>query len=148
MTVKLIIDGLAVENMLHSPDGLIGRYMIGKSQVVQNAAIRDCPKRTGRLSESIVKRFYDSDEGFTVVIAALQPYALAPDLLWESVTQRLFTLPGETLLFSGHVSNANAVSTVFERRRWHPLFARLTRDEFIAQMARRLESKMGMGSNG
>jgi hypothetical protein len=76
MAYKLIIDGLAVENMLHSPDGLIGRYMIGKSQVVQNAAVRDCPKRTGRLSESIVKRFYDSDDGFTVVIAALQPYAL------------------------------------------------------------------------
>jgi glyoxylase-like metal-dependent hydrolase (beta-lactamase superfamily II) len=84
----------------------------------------------------------------TTEACPLQPYALAPDLLWESVTQRLFTLPGETLLFSGHVSNANAVSTVFERRRWHPLFARLTRDEFIAQMARRLESKMGMGSNG
>ncbi len=76
MTVKLIIDGLAVENMLHSPEGIVGRYMIGKSQVVQNAAIRQCPKRTGRLSESIVKRFYDTPEGFTVVIAALQPYAL------------------------------------------------------------------------
>ena len=76
MAVKLIIDGAAVQAMLHSPDGVVGRYMIGKSQVVQNAAIRDCPKRTGKLSESIVKRFYDTTEGFTVVIAALQSYAL------------------------------------------------------------------------
>ena len=76
MPYKLIIDGAVVENMLHGPDGIVGRYMIGKSQVVQNAAIRDCPKRTTLLSESIKKRFYDSPEGFTVVIAALQPYAL------------------------------------------------------------------------
>ena len=76
MAYKLIIDGASVENMLHGPDGIVGRYMIGKSQVVQNAAFVACPKRTGRLSQSIVKRFYDSPEGFTVVIAALQPYAV------------------------------------------------------------------------
>jgi hypothetical protein len=76
MAYKLIIDGAVVENMLHGPDGIVGRYMIGKSQIVQNAAIVQCPKRTGKLSQSIVKRFYDSDVGFTVVIAALQPYAL------------------------------------------------------------------------
>ena len=76
MPYKLIIDGAVVENMLHGPDGIVGRYMIGKSQVVQNAAIVQCPKRTTLLSQSIVKRFYDSPEGFTVVIAALQDYAL------------------------------------------------------------------------
>jgi hypothetical protein len=51
------------------------------------------------------------------------------------VTQRVFTLPDETLLFAGHEQRARAVSTVLEQRRWHPLFAHLTRDEFLAQMA-------------
>jgi glyoxylase-like metal-dependent hydrolase (beta-lactamase superfamily II) len=59
----------------------------------------------------------------------------APESLWDSVTQRIFTLPDETLLFAGHERRARAVSTVLEQRRWHPFFAGLTRDEFLAQMA-------------
>lgn len=64
-----------------------------------------------------------------------------PELLWDSVTQRVFTLPDETLLFAGHEQRARAVSTVQEQRRWHPLFAELTRDEFLAQMAALPEQK-------
>ncbi|HSN80345.1 MAG TPA: hypothetical protein VLR44_08190 [Rhodoferax sp.] len=63
-----------------------------------------------------------------------QPHPAAPELLWDSVTQRVFTLPDETLLFAGHEQRARAVSTVQEQRRWHPFFAGLTRDEFLAQM--------------
>jgi sulfur dioxygenase len=59
----------------------------------------------------------------------------SPEALWDSVTQRVFTLPDETLLFSGHERRARAVSTVLEQRRWHPFFAGLTRDAFLAQMA-------------
>jgi hypothetical protein len=44
-------------------------------------------------------------------------------------------MPSETLLFAGHERRARAVSTVLEQRRWHPLFATLTRDEFLAHMA-------------
>ena len=54
--------------------------------------------------------------------------------LWDSVNQRVFTLPDETLLFAGHERRARAVSTVLEQRHWHPFFAGLTRDEFLAQM--------------
>jgi glyoxylase-like metal-dependent hydrolase (beta-lactamase superfamily II) len=57
----------------------------------------------------------------------------APEALWDSVTQRVFTFPNETLLFAGHERRARAVSTVLEQRRWHPFFARLTRDEFLTQ---------------
>ena len=64
-----------------------------------------------------------------------QPHPAEPELLWDSVTQRVFTLPDETLLFAGHEQRARAVSTVQEQRRWHPFFAGLTRDEFLAQMA-------------
>jgi len=58
----------------------------------------------------------------------------APEALWDSVTQRVFSLPNETLLFSGHERRARAVSTVLEQRRWHPYFAGMTRDEFLTQM--------------
>jgi sulfur dioxygenase len=64
-----------------------------------------------------------------------QPRPAAPEALWDSVTQRVFNLPDETLLFAGHEQRARAVSTVLEQRRWHPLFAGLTRDEFLAQIA-------------
>ena len=59
----------------------------------------------------------------------------APQALWDSVTQKVFTLPDETLLFAGHERRARAVSTVLEQRRWHPLFSGLTRDEFLAHVA-------------
>lgn len=64
-----------------------------------------------------------------------QPTPAAPEELWDSVTQRLFTLPDETLLFSGHDRRARAVSTVMEQRRWHPLFAGVSRDEYLARIA-------------
>jgi glyoxylase-like metal-dependent hydrolase (beta-lactamase superfamily II) len=57
-----------------------------------------------------------------------------PEALWDSVTQRIFTLPDETLLFAGHAQRARAVTTVLEQRRWHPHFAGQTRDEFLAHM--------------
>jgi sulfur dioxygenase len=64
-----------------------------------------------------------------------QPRPAAPQALWDSVTQRVFTLPDETLLFAGHARRARAVSTVLEQRCWHPFFAGLSRDEFLAQVA-------------
>ena len=64
-----------------------------------------------------------------------QPIPALPEALWDSVTQRVFTLLDETLLFAGHARRARAVSTVLEQRRWHPLFAGLSRDEFLARVA-------------
>jgi sulfur dioxygenase len=68
-----------------------------------------------------------------------QPRPAEPAALWDSVTERIFTLPDETLLFAGHGHHARAVSTVLEQRRWHPFFAATTRDEYLARVAR-LES--------
>ena len=65
-----------------------------------------------------------------------QPHPAQPAALWDSVTQRIFTLPDETLLFAGHERRARAVSTVLEQRRWHPHFTGITRDVFLARMAR------------
>lgn len=64
-----------------------------------------------------------------------QPIPAQPEALWDSVMQRVFTLPNETLLFAGHERRARAVSTVLEQRRWHPFFAGLSRDEFLARVA-------------
>ena len=64
-----------------------------------------------------------------------QPLPTAPQAMWDSVTQRVFKMPDETLLFAGQARRARAVSTVLEQRRWHPFFAGLSRDEFLAQVA-------------
>jgi glyoxylase-like metal-dependent hydrolase (beta-lactamase superfamily II) len=71
-----------------------------------------------------------------------QARALSPEDMWDSVTQWVFSLPDETLLFAGHESQARAVSTVLEQRRWHPLFSGLTRDEFLARVAALPDTKL------
>ena len=65
-----------------------------------------------------------------------QPLPVDPGAMWDSVTQRLFTLPDETLLFSAHARRARAVGTVLEARRWHHWFARRSRDGFLSHIAR------------
>lgn len=71
----------------------------------------------------------------TVTACPHQARPAAPEALWDSVSQRVFTLPDETLLFAGHEQRARAVSTVLEQRRWHRYFAGRTRDDFLAHMA-------------
>jgi sulfur dioxygenase len=65
----------------------------------------------------------------------LQPQPEDAAALWDSVTRRLFTLPDETLLFAGHARRSRVVSTVQEQRRWHPQFAALSRDAYLARVA-------------
>lgn len=64
-----------------------------------------------------------------------QPRPSDAAALWDSVTQRIYTLPDETLLYTGHDPRARAVSTVMEQRRWHPFFSRQSRDGFLARMS-------------
>lgn len=73
-----------------------------------------------------------------------QPRPANPAALWDSVTQRIFTLPDETLLFAGHERQARAVSTVQAQRRWHPFFAAPSRDTYLARIAA-LSAKTGSG---
>jgi len=65
----------------------------------------------------------------------VQPRPARPECLWHSVLNTVFTLPCETLLFAGHATQARAVSTVHEQRRWNPWFSRATRDEFLSRVA-------------
>ena len=53
---KLMIDGAALADILHSPAGIVGRMLIERSTRVQMAAKAQAPRRTGCLQGSIVKR--------------------------------------------------------------------------------------------
>lgn len=63
-----------------------------------------------------------------------QPRPALPEALWDSVMQKVFTLPAETLLFGSHAYRARSVSNVLEQRRWHPWFAGASRDEFLSRV--------------
>lgn len=63
-----------------------------------------------------------------------QPNPALPEALWDSVVRGVFTLPAETLLFTGHAPRARVVSTVLEQRHWHPWFGGAGRDEFLTRL--------------
>ncbi len=54
--------------------------------------------------------------------------------LYDSVTQRLFALADETLVYPGHDYQGLTVSTIGEEQRWNPRFAGRSRDSFIELM--------------
>jgi glyoxylase-like metal-dependent hydrolase (beta-lactamase superfamily II) len=62
-----------------------------------------------------------------------QPWPLDPEGMWDSVQRHIFSLPDETLLFSGHSRRARVVSTVQEQRMNHPWFAQASRETFLAR---------------
>lgn len=55
--------------------------------------------------------------------------------LYDSVTRRLFTLPGETLVYPAHDEHGRTVSTIAEEREHNPCFAGRSRDEFVTRMS-------------
>jgi sulfur dioxygenase len=56
-------------------------------------------------------------------------------ILYDSVTQRLFSLPDETLVYPAHDYRGHTVSTIAEEKRWNPRFAGRDRANFIEFMA-------------
>ncbi|QLE55279.1 MBL fold metallo-hydrolase [Nostoc sp. TCL26-01] len=57
-----------------------------------------------------------------------------PGVLYDAVTQKLFTLPEDTLVYPGHDYQGQTVSTIGEEKRWNPRFAGRDRYEFIELM--------------
>ncbi|HLV67297.1 MAG TPA: MBL fold metallo-hydrolase [Polyangiaceae bacterium] len=55
--------------------------------------------------------------------------------LYDSITERLFTLPDETIVWPGHDYRGHTASTIGEEKRYNPRIAGRSRDEFIALMA-------------
>ncbi|HEY2743996.1 MAG TPA: MBL fold metallo-hydrolase [Polyangia bacterium] len=57
-----------------------------------------------------------------------------PGALFDSIHERLFTLPDETLVFPAHDYNGRASSTIGAEKRGNTRVAGKTRDEFITLM--------------
>ena len=55
--------------------------------------------------------------------------------LFDSVTQRLFTLPNKTLIYPAHDYRGHTVSTIGEEKHWNPRFTGRDRADFIEFMA-------------
>ncbi|MBD2299622.1 MBL fold metallo-hydrolase [Nostoc sp. FACHB-190] len=56
-------------------------------------------------------------------------------MMYDAVTQKLFTLPDETLVYPGHDYRGHTVSTIGEEKQLNPRFAGRNREEFIQLMA-------------
>jgi uncharacterized NAD(P)/FAD-binding protein YdhS/glyoxylase-like metal-dependent hydrolase (beta-lactamase superfamily II) len=54
--------------------------------------------------------------------------------LYDTVTQSLFTLPDETLIYPAHDYKGRTVSTIGEEKRLNPRFADRSRDQFVTMM--------------
>jgi glyoxylase-like metal-dependent hydrolase (beta-lactamase superfamily II) len=55
--------------------------------------------------------------------------------LYDAITQRLFTLPPETLVYPGHDYRGHLVSTIAEEKEFNPRFANQSRESFMTLMA-------------
>ncbi|MEM7761742.1 MAG: MBL fold metallo-hydrolase [Cyanobacteria bacterium P01_A01_bin.40] len=56
------------------------------------------------------------------------------EILYDSVTTRLFTLPNTILVYPAHDYRGHTVSTIGEEKRWNPRFVGRDRDNFIQFM--------------
>lgn len=57
-----------------------------------------------------------------------------PALLYQSITQRLFSLPDDTLVYPGHDYNGRRVSSIAQERATNPRLAGKTQEQFIEIM--------------
>lgn len=57
-----------------------------------------------------------------------------PGALYDSITQKLFALPDDTLVYPGHDYNGRRVSNIAQERGRNPRIAGKSRDEFIETM--------------
>lgn len=70
-SVKLVVDGLRMAELLRSPTGVVGRHLIARSTVFQAAAKAQAPRKTGCLQDSIVKRVEENPAtGFLIRVVS------------------------------------------------------------------------------
>ncbi|MBW4444622.1 MAG: FAD-dependent oxidoreductase [Plectolyngbya sp. WJT66-NPBG17] len=58
----------------------------------------------------------------------------AAESLYDTVTEKLFSFPDETLVYPGHDYQGRTVSTIGEEKRWNLRFAQRERSEFVELM--------------
>lgn len=69
--VKLVTDGARMHELLRSPAGVVGRHLIGRAELVKQAARSKANRRTGCLQETIVKRVEENAAtGFLIRIVS------------------------------------------------------------------------------
>lgn len=76
-SARLVLDPAAIEKMLKSPAGLVGRDLIKKAIRVQSGAKRRCPVDTGRLRQSIRYRIGQDGKGLYAEVGSDLEYAAA-----------------------------------------------------------------------
>lgn len=54
-----------------------------------------------------------------------------PSALYDSITEKLFSLPESTIVYPGHDYNGNTVSSIYEEIRYNPRVANKSKVEFI-----------------
>ena len=57
-----------------------------------------------------------------------------PGELYDSITNELFTLDEQTIVYPGHDYNGNTSSTIFEEKNFNPRMANKTKKEFVQIM--------------
>jgi len=57
-----------------------------------------------------------------------------PEQLYASITEKLFALPEETIVWPGHDYRGHTSTTIGEEKRWNPRLAGKSREEFVAIM--------------
>jgi hypothetical protein len=73
--IKIIFDGARMEELMHGPDGMVSRFMIGRSEIVKIAGKAQCAQN-GHLSEYILKRPIEEAGGLSVIIGCYHPAAI------------------------------------------------------------------------
>ncbi len=102
---KLVIDGARMNELLRSPAGPVGRYMIGRAEVVKQGARAKAPRLTGCLQDSIVKRVEEDPLfGFKITIVSdttpCSPTRTSYSLyVHEGTVQHVIAAKGKALAF-------------------------------------------------
>lgn len=52
------------------------------------------------------------------------------NILYDSITKKLFSLPEETLVYPGHDYQGNSFTSIGEEKQWNPRLANKTKEEF------------------
>lgn len=75
--VRIIVEPALIAEMVNSPTGPVVRDLFVRGERVKDAAIREAPKKTGNLSQHIVKRLVHSATGVVMLVGVEHvPYAL------------------------------------------------------------------------
>jgi hypothetical protein len=75
-TINLVTDGAVMAEMLRGRSGAVNLFMTTRADIVKRAAVIQCNKKTGKLSQSIVKRPSSIGGEISYTIGAYQPYAI------------------------------------------------------------------------